>query len=191
MVEDLRRLRAGEAVRCPVYDYSIHNRTDETVEVGHQVVPALQHNDIGVLAAGLDVLLVHGLNGGEITTAPTKRWRFAPPRWLSPRGFLSLRTPSCGSSVVNDADILPKVFLDFPGDGGFAAAGAPGDADNHSLSRCTHDECPLVSFYQSFGVSAAGDFAERAKLNYDHPDAFDTDRMVEDLRRLRAGEAVP
>lgn len=33
MVEDLRRLRAGEAVRCPVYDYSIHNRTDETVEV--------------------------------------------------------------------------------------------------------------------------------------------------------------
>ena len=59
--------------------------------------------------------------------------------------------------VVNDADILPKVFLDFPGDGGFAAAGAPGDADNHSLSRCTHDECPLVSFYQSFGVSAAGD----------------------------------
>ena len=33
MVEDLRRLRAGEAVRCPVYDYSIHNRTDDTVEV--------------------------------------------------------------------------------------------------------------------------------------------------------------
>ena len=33
MVEDLQRLRAGEAVRCPVYDYSIHNRTDDTVEV--------------------------------------------------------------------------------------------------------------------------------------------------------------
>ena len=33
MVEDLRRLKAGEPVRCPVYDYSIHNRTDETVEV--------------------------------------------------------------------------------------------------------------------------------------------------------------
>lgn len=33
MAEDLRRLRAGEAVRCPVYDYSIHNRTDETVEI--------------------------------------------------------------------------------------------------------------------------------------------------------------
>ena len=33
MVEDLRRLKAGEAVRCPVYDYSIHNRTDDTVEV--------------------------------------------------------------------------------------------------------------------------------------------------------------
>ncbi|MBR2824505.1 MAG: uridine kinase [Clostridia bacterium] len=33
-------------------------------------------------------------------------------------------------------------------------------------------------------------FEERCLLNYDHPDAFDTDRMVEDLRRLKAGERV-
>ena len=33
MAEDLRRLRAGETVHCPVYDYSIHNRTDQTVEI--------------------------------------------------------------------------------------------------------------------------------------------------------------
>ena len=33
MVADLKRLAAGETIRCPVYDYSIHNRSEETVEV--------------------------------------------------------------------------------------------------------------------------------------------------------------
>ena len=33
MAEHLRRLRAGEAILCPVYDYSIYNRTDRTVEI--------------------------------------------------------------------------------------------------------------------------------------------------------------
>ena len=31
MISDLKRLRAGEAIRCPVYDYTIHNRSDKTV----------------------------------------------------------------------------------------------------------------------------------------------------------------
>lgn len=33
-------------------------------------------------------------------------------------------------------------------------------------------------------------YEERAKLNYDHPDAFDTGRMIEDLEALRRGETV-
>ncbi len=33
MADDLRRLAAGETIHCPVYDYSIHNRSDETIEV--------------------------------------------------------------------------------------------------------------------------------------------------------------
>ena len=33
-------------------------------------------------------------------------------------------------------------------------------------------------------------FEERCKLNYDHPDAFDTPRVVEDLKALRRGERV-
>ncbi|MBQ1263824.1 MAG: uridine kinase [Oscillospiraceae bacterium] len=33
-------------------------------------------------------------------------------------------------------------------------------------------------------------YDERAKLNYDHPDAFDTDQMVEHLRLLRNGVAI-
>lgn len=33
-------------------------------------------------------------------------------------------------------------------------------------------------------------FEERKKLNYDHPDAFDTQRMVEDLKALFRGETI-
>ena len=33
MLRDLKRLRAGEAIRCPVCDYTIHNRSDKTVLV--------------------------------------------------------------------------------------------------------------------------------------------------------------
>ena len=33
-------------------------------------------------------------------------------------------------------------------------------------------------------------YDERVRLNYDHPDAFDTDRMIEDLARLKRGETI-
>ena len=33
MVADLKKLAAGEVIHCPVYDYAIHNRSEETVEV--------------------------------------------------------------------------------------------------------------------------------------------------------------
>ncbi|MGI6029657.1 MAG: uridine kinase [Candidatus Heteroscillospira sp.] len=33
-------------------------------------------------------------------------------------------------------------------------------------------------------------YEQRTKLNYDHPDAFDTELMIEHLRRLRRGESV-
>lgn len=33
MVEHLKRLASGEVIHCPVYDYTIHNRSNETVEV--------------------------------------------------------------------------------------------------------------------------------------------------------------
>lgn len=33
IVRDLAALRRGEAVQCPVYDYTIHNRSDQTIEV--------------------------------------------------------------------------------------------------------------------------------------------------------------
>ena len=33
MIRDIQALRRGEMVRCPVYDYTIHDRSGETVEV--------------------------------------------------------------------------------------------------------------------------------------------------------------
>ncbi len=33
MAEQLRLLRQGRAVHCPVYDYTVHNRSSETVEI--------------------------------------------------------------------------------------------------------------------------------------------------------------
>ena len=33
MARQLAQLRAGQTVRCPVYDYTIHNRSGETLEV--------------------------------------------------------------------------------------------------------------------------------------------------------------
>lgn len=33
-------------------------------------------------------------------------------------------------------------------------------------------------------------FEERKKLNYDHPDAFDTDMLIEDLKLLKSGHSI-
>lgn len=33
MIQDLKDLRAGKAIHCPVYDYTIHDRTDETLTI--------------------------------------------------------------------------------------------------------------------------------------------------------------
>ena len=38
MVEHLQQLRQGEPILCPVYDYTIHNRSDETVRIEPQRV---------------------------------------------------------------------------------------------------------------------------------------------------------
>ena len=46
---------------------------------------------------------------------------------------------------------------------------------NHDSYYKRHDELP---------------YAERCKLNYDHPDSFDTELMVKHLQALRRGKAV-
>jgi uridine kinase len=33
-------------------------------------------------------------------------------------------------------------------------------------------------------------YEERSKLNYDHPNAFDTERLIEDIKQLKQGKAI-
>ena len=33
MMEHIRDLRAGKSIQCPVYDFTVHNRSDRTVEI--------------------------------------------------------------------------------------------------------------------------------------------------------------
>ena len=33
LIRDLRRLKRGQTIQCPVYDYTIHDRTDKTVTI--------------------------------------------------------------------------------------------------------------------------------------------------------------
>lgn len=53
-----------------------------------------------------------------------------------------------------------------------------------------HDEITILS--RDFYYKQHDDipFEERKKLNYDHPNAFDTDLMIEHVRRLAAGETI-
>ena len=44
MVQQLRELKAGHAIRCPVYSYTDHNRTDETILI--QPAPVVIVEDI-------------------------------------------------------------------------------------------------------------------------------------------------
>jgi uridine kinase len=53
------------------------------------------------------------------------------------------------------------------------------------------DRCVLIAqdaYYKDGSTLSA---AAQAAINYDHPDAFDTSLLVQDLRDLRAGRPVP
>lgn len=48
-----------------------------------------------------------------------------------------------------------------------------------------------ILYHDSYYKSHSGmSYEERTKLNYDHPDAFDTQRMIDDLKALRRGETI-
>lgn len=52
----------------------------------------------------------------------------------------------------------------------------------HNISMLSHDY-----YYKS---NSDLPFEERQKLNYDHPDAFDTDLLIEHLTKLKNGETI-
>ena len=56
--------------------------------------------------------------------------------------------------------------------------------------RFGEDEVRLISHDSYYKRHDELPFEERCKLNYDHPDSFDTDLMVEHLQQLKAGQGV-
>ena len=57
--------------------------------------------------------------------------------------------------------------------------------------RMGGDLCLTVAQDSYYKDGSALDTAAQAALNYDHPDAFDTSLLVQDLRDLKAGRPVP
>ena len=59
------------------------------------------------------------------------------------------------------------------------------------LERVGQDRCMLLAhdaYYKDGSSLSAG---EQAAINYDHPEAYDTSLLVQDLRDLKAGRPVP
>ena len=52
LIRDLMTLRAGGEIRCPVYDYSVHNRSDRTVLVR----PARSRRGAGLAGLGMGLV---------------------------------------------------------------------------------------------------------------------------------------
>ena len=48
----------------------------------------------------------------------------------------------------------------------------------------------VLSYDNYYKAQHERPFEERIKVNYDHPDAFDTERFLRDLRNLKAGKTI-
>ena len=59
------------------------------------------------------------------------------------------------------------------------------------LARLGPERCLLIAQDAYYKDGSALDPQARAAVNYDHPDAFDTPLLVEDLRDLKSGRPVP
>ena len=56
------------------------------------------------------------------------------------------------------------------------------------LIECFGPEVSVIHHDNYYKAHHNMPFEERTHLNYDHPDAFDTDLFIDHLRRLKAGE---
>ena len=75
MVEDLRRLRAGETVYCPVYSFDQHTRTDETVTVEPKKVVIVEGILIFVEPAVCDLLDIRAFIDADADVRILRRMR--------------------------------------------------------------------------------------------------------------------
>ncbi len=52
------------------------------------------------------------------------------------------------------------------------------------------NDVSMISYDNYYKARHNTPFEERAKINYDHPDAFDTELFLRDLRNLKAGKPI-
>lgn len=58
------------------------------------------------------------------------------------------------------------------------------------LKDCFENDVSVIYHDNYYKEHSELPYSERCKLNYDHPDAFDTDLMVEHLNQLKQGKAI-
>jgi len=59
-----------------------------------------------------------------------------------------------------------------------------------ALQRAIRHDSVIISQDSYYYANSHLSFAERVKINYDHPDAFENELLVEHLQKLRSGETV-
>jgi len=58
------------------------------------------------------------------------------------------------------------------------------------IKECFGDEVSVLNHDNYYKSHSDIPYEERTKHNYDHPDAFDTELMIADLKALRRGEVI-
>ena len=93
------------------------------------------------------------------------------------------RVSLAADRILSNLDKSPVVLLSGPsGSGKTTLTQHLKDHFGENVSVVYHD-----NYYKAHPNMP---YEERCKLNYDHPDAFDTDLMVEDLKTLCAGQTI-
>lgn len=60
----------------------------------------------------------------------------------------------------------------------------------NEIKKFFKDDITVIGHDNYYKAHDDMSYEERTKLNYDHPNAFDEERIVEDMKKLKAGEAV-
>ena len=60
----------------------------------------------------------------------------------------------------------------------------------NQIVSCFQDHVTILKHDNYYKAHDDMTYEERSRLNYDHPNAFDTDLMIEHLQALKAGKAV-
>ncbi|MBU5336222.1 uridine kinase [Intestinibacter bartlettii] len=60
----------------------------------------------------------------------------------------------------------------------------------NNIKELFQNDIELISHDNYYLSNDDKTMEERVKLNYDHPSSFDTDKMIEDVKKLKAGEVI-